>query len=341
MATNITPSFDSYYLTSHLPETIYIGTSAEKLTIMVSVGGNVIFSSVFYPYNQVVAFRDLRSIVEAEMIEQEYDMAPLEIEAMEPSGSSSVATDIEVVSCDFKHADGSETFLRNHFLTTRKATVIPTNGHVLLYYMAFANQQGSNYFKIHYSYPYIGNQFFEYTLNKQKILSNTTQVMMERLDYDTFRQIIDENVPGSNATIHYVEIAYGNRRFTIFFTDELPQLKMTFLNAFNLLETAYIYGVTNSKTTVDRSEAVMGRKTQYYDQTVTTKHEVETSALTKEEAEWLKQMLYSKEVRVWESYSNQVKVLISDITCEITDSDKELTKIKFSWRYADDTEWME
>ena len=341
MATNITTSFDSYYLTSHLPETVYIGTSAEKLTVTVSVGNNVIFSSVFYPYNQVVAFRDLRSIVEAEMYEQDYDMVPLEIEAKEPGGTSSVVSDVQVVYCDFKCADGSESFLRNHFLTTRKSTVIPTSGHVLLYYMAFANQQGSNYVKIHYSYPYIENQFFEYTFNKQKILSNTTQVMMERLDYDTFRHILDDNVSGSNAIIHFVEIAYGNRRFTIFFTDEVPQLKMTFLNAFNLLETAFIYGVTTAKTTVDRSEAVMGRKTQYYDQTVTTKHEVETAILTKDEAEWLKQMLYSKEVRVWESYSNQVKVLISDITCEITDSSKELTKIKFSWRYADDTEWME
>ena len=37
----------------------------------------------------------------------------------------------------------------------------------------------------------------------------------------------------------------------------------------------------------------------------------------------------------------QSKVLISDITSEITDSDKELTKFKFSFRYEDNTEWME
>ena len=115
MATNITTFFDSYYLTSHLPETVDIGTSAEKVTVKVSIGGNVIFSSVFYPYNQVVAFRDLRSIVEAEMIEQEYDMAPLVIEAMEPGITSSVVNNVQVVYCDFKNADGSEVFLNNHF----------------------------------------------------------------------------------------------------------------------------------------------------------------------------------------------------------------------------------
>lgn len=340
MATNITTPFDSYYLTAHLPETVYIGTSATQLTVMVSIGNNVIFSSVFYPFNSVVALKDLRSIVEAEMYEQGYDIAPLEIEAMEPGGASAVISDVQVMCSDFKYPYGSESFMRLNFLTTRKSAVIPTSGHVLLHYLAIANEQGSNYMRIHYSRPFIPNTFFEYTYTKPKILSTTTQIMMEQMDYDTFRQILD-NQGFSNSTIHYVEIVYGSRRFTLFFTDEVPLLKLSFRTSLNLFETAYIYGVTTEKTTVDRSEAVIGRKTQFYDQTVTTKHEVETASLPKEEAEWLKQMFSSKEVLHLLPNDVQSKVLISDITSEITDSDKELTKFKFSFRYEDNTEWME
>jgi len=35
-----------------------------------------------------------------------------------------------------------------------------------------------------------------------------------------------------------------------------------------------------------------------------------------------------------------VQVLISDITSEVVDSDKELSRLKFSWQYADGNEYL-
>ena len=91
---------------------------------------------------------------------------------------------------------------------------------------------------------------------------------------------------------------------------------------------------------MDRSEAVCGRKTQFYDETVKIKHEVETAALSYDEAKWLNQMLTSKLVEHPDDNGDTVQVLISDITSEVTDSSKELIRLKFSWKYADGIEYL-
>jgi hypothetical protein len=77
---------------------------------------------------------------------------------------------------------------------------------------------------------------------------------------------------------------------------------------------------------------------QFYDETVKVKHEVETAPLTYDEAMWLNQMLTSKLVKRPMDDGEEAEVLISDISSEVTDADKELIRLKFSWKYADGTE---
>ena len=69
------------------------------------------------------------------------------------------------------------------------------------------------------------------------------------------------------------------------------------------------------------------------------KHEVETAPLPYDEAKWLNQMLTSKLVKRPLDNETIPQVLISDITSEVSDSDKDLIRLKFSWKYADGFEW--
>jgi hypothetical protein len=108
-----------------------------------------------------------------------------------------------------------------------------------------------------------------------------------------------------------------------------------------MIEKMYLFGATSIKTEVDRNEAICGNTTQFYDENVKVKHEVETAPLTYEEAKSMTEMLTSKYVTRRVGNSTFEKVLITDITSEVTDSNKELTKIKFSWKYAEGTEWNE
>ena len=88
MATTIKTDFDSIYLTAHLPEVVSIETDAVCLEVNIFVDGMKVFKSVYYPYNQMVCVRDIRSIVEASMYERQLVMASLRIEVYEPVNST-------------------------------------------------------------------------------------------------------------------------------------------------------------------------------------------------------------------------------------------------------------
>jgi len=338
MATNITTGFNSIYLTAQLPETVYIGTNQTSVTVRVEVDGDEVFKSVYYPYNQVIAFRDLRSIVEAAMLDQGFDIATLEIWAEPPIGNSSAVQDVKVIYSDIKFGSDTETLLKGMFLTTRTSALIPKDGHVSLNYYTKAFEEGNNYILIYYSVSYIGDTIFEYNHYLGRVLSETDKIASVKLDYDYFKGLAD-NGTGRNCIIHGAEYNIRGRHFNIFFTDEKPTETFMFLNSFGEQETLYLFGSTTIKTEIERSEAISGRTTQFYDETVKVKHEVETAPLTYEEAKWVSQMLTSKYVFKYVGESQIETLLISDITSEVTDSCKELTRIKFSWKYAKGSEW--
>ena len=366
MATTINTAFDSVYLTAHLPEVVSIETDAARLEVNIFVDNVKVFKSVYYPFNQVVCVRDIRSIVEASMYERQLVMATLKMEVYEPKNSvtspTSVTIDengnyvvtygsdgsaspnasldnVKMVYCRFKSDISSEGFLGSRFLTTRKSALMPRNGHLSLSNYTKAYAQGSNYALIYYSHPQVPGQIFNYNANLGKMQSTTEKIVTVELSHDYFKSIVDE-ARGTDCKVHGVEYQIGVRQFNIFFTDEKPTETFTFLNAFNKEETAYLFNTTSIKTEVDRSETVCGNRTQFYDETVKVKHEVETAPLTYDEAKWLNQMLTSKLVKRPISVDESAQVLISDISSEVTDSDKELIRIKFSWKYVDGTEWI-
>jgi len=358
MATTINTAFDSVYLTAHLPEVVSIETDAARLEVNIFVDDVKVFKSVYYPFNQVVCVRDIRSIVEANMYERQLVMATLKMEIYEPknsvnekgnyvvtfdsdgsSPSNATLDNVKMVYCRFKSGISSEGYLGSRFLTIRKSALMPRNGHLSLSNYTKAYAQGSNFAVIYYSHPQIADQIFTYNGNLGKMQSTTEKIVTAELSHDYFKSIVDE-VRGTDCKVHGVEYQIGVRQFNIFFTDEKPTETFTFLNAFNNEETAYLFNTTSIKTEVDRSETVCGNRTQFYDETVKVKHEVETAPLTYDEAKWLNQMLTSKLVKRPISVDESAQVLISDISSEVTDSDKELIRIKFSWKYVDGTEWI-
>ena len=246
---------------------------------------------------------------------------------------------IKVVYSSFRTSDDSESFLSTHFLTTRKSALLPRSGFLSLSNYTKANAQGSNYALIYYSQQGADGVVFTYTSTFSKMQSTTEGIVNKQLSHGYFKTLVDQAV-GTNSKILGAEYHIGNRQFNIFFTDEKPTEEFSFKNAFNIMETVYLYNTTTIKTEIDRSEAVCGRKTQFYDETVKIKHEVETAALSYDEAKWLNQMLTSKLVEHPDDNGDTVQVLISDITSEVTDSNKELIRLKFSWKYADGIEYL-
>jgi hypothetical protein len=363
MATIFQTEFDSIYLTSMLPEEVEIESDQPSIEVAFYLNNLKVFASTYYPFNELVRVRDIRSILEAAMSLRHLNLANLKIVATEPvfnepqvtydeNGNLHMTFDdatpdpvtetlegIKVVYSSFRASEDSESFLSTHFLTTRKSALLPRSGFLSLSNYTKANAQGSNYALIYYRQQGADGVVFTYTSTFSKIQSNTERIVNKQLSHGYFKTLVDQAV-GTNSKILGAEYHIGNRQFNIFFTDEKPTEEFSFKNAFNIMETVYLYNTTTIKTEMDRSEAVCGRKTQFYDETVKIKHEVETAALSYDEAKWLNQMLTSKLVEHPDDNGDTVQVLISDITSEVTDSSKELIRLKFSWKYADGIEYL-
>lgn len=363
MATSIITDFNSIYLSSHLPEEVSFETDAVSLKIDIYVNNKKVFTSDYYPYNLEVTIRDIRSIVEAAMVAQRLTLTTLKIVATEPveqksnttydeNGNIYVNFDeqpetpitkssdiIKVVFCQFKTTMGSDSFLGCSFLTTRHSVLLPRSGQLKVSNYTRANAQGSNEALIYYQHYAIPGVVFTYRHTYSKIQSSTEKIVTTELTHNYFKKIVDQAM-STKSIILGVEYQIGVRQLNIFFTDEEPTATFKFLNAFNIMETAYLFNTTAIKTDVDRSETVCGHQTQFYDETVKVHHEVETAPLTHDEAMWINQMLTSRLVLKPVDNYDTAQILISDITSEVSDSDKELVRIKFSWKYADGNEWL-
>ena len=363
MATTINTEFDSIYLTAHLPEGIEYETDQPSLEVSIYVNTSKVFSSTYYPYQEVVLVRDIRSIIEAAMADRQMSFATLKIVAAEPTSKAPTLTydedgnmhmtfddatpepitvtaeGIKVIYSCYKTIDDSDSFLYSNFLTSRKSALIPRNVQLKLSNYTKAYAQGSNYALIYYSQRSVPEQVFTYKADLGKMQSTSEKIVTVNLTHQSFKSSVDQAM-NINCIVHGVEYHIGVRQFNIFFTDEEPTEVFSFRNAFNVEEIYSLFGATTIKTEVDRSEAVCGHKTQFYDETVKVKHEVETAQLPYDEAKWLNQMLTSKLVKRRIEDGSYEKVLISDITSEVSDSDKELIRLKFTWKYADGNEWL-
>ena len=363
MAIYTITDFESIYLTSQLPEEISFETEADSLKVTIYMNNYKVFSSDYYPYYGEVIVRDIRSLVEAFLEERRLCLGTMKIVATEivqsqpditydddgnivydydnqsEEADTETIDNIKVVYSRFKSTDESSNFLDSYFLTNRKSALIPRSGQLKLNNYTRANAKSYNTAYIYYSRSASPGVISTYHNNMNSVQSTTEKIVSVTLTHRSFKQIVDQAL-GISCKVHGVEYQIGDREFNIFFTDEEPTDVFSFFNAFNIEERAYLFGATTIKTEIDRSEAVCGEYTQYYDEKVKTKYEVETAPLPIDEAKWLNQMLTSNLVKHGMEDGSFEDVLISDITSEITNSDKDLIRLKFSWKYADGSQWI-
>lgn len=135
----------------------------------------------------------------------------------------------------------------------------------------------------------------------------------------------------------------GQRSVTCFVDRSLSD-KETFIfrNCFNVFDFLSLPVQTTAKTDVERSIAVIHGQSSFYNQSTAKKYEVVAGPLTSDEAEWIDQLFTSYDVfRIEPNDCDETDpliptpVMITDINCEISDSDEKPNTAKFTWRYSD------
>lgn len=132
-------------------------------------------------------------------------------------------------------------------------------------------------------------------------------------------------------------------RICRFFVSPIPGGRVfKFRNCFNVFEYIAVQAGTVAKTETSFSEAVMGNSIAHYDIRHSRTFEAETPVLLRKHAEWMNQMLQSREIYLAEYGSIYLPmVLIKEYTSELSDEPGAENSIKFTWQFADHAETTE
>lgn len=126
----------------------------------------------------------------------------------------------------------------------------------------------------------------------------------------------------------------GDRYMTCCISEELRGADVFyFRNQFNVWDLFSLPAVTVAKSEKDIALGVVDGTTRQYDRNVSKFYELETAALTFQEARWADSFTCSHEV-VHLREGAVYPVIITECECPVSDHPKEPYRVEFTWRYA-------
>ncbi len=188
---------------------------------------------------------------------------------------------------------------------------------------------------------------YQYVHSGNGQIAHSNGVLTEYIMLDALRDLIIERKKIESLILQSVTVRCGNRSATFFIDPALEtNTPIFYLNCFGITEHIALPRTTMVKVKTDRSLASAGKTSQFYDISTSKEYEVESGPLTSDECIQIEQMLTSPSVRIpfgqdcskYDTDFDALRpILITDYTCEFSDTDEKLNKVKFTWRFADNT----
>jgi len=312
---------------------IKFATDLDKLIVVLSDGEKELYRTTLYPFDGVATIYDVRSIVEPYMLDINSCFTSFSLCFYDASNKELGSGNLNTIYCSHVMPVDAGVWVSSNFLTTLSSK--RTSPHSAEYLSVMHGVEQSE-MKAHCV-------FINGDGNIVSLIITLFDLGYDDIGIDTVLIQYDDIVQKLIAQGHIVHkllaysIIYGDRSFSFYVHNFVPDVTFTFRNCFNVLETFSFSAVTISKTKVDRSVAVARSLYSFYDQTIIKEYEVQSSPLTMDEALWIEQLFISNCVRlgVASDFSLLPIVLITDSSCEISDSNADLNRVKFSWRFQD------
>ncbi len=329
----------TYVFTSQIPTIVFAHAGTEPLTVRLLDGQDTFFETTLYPVTGKISFYDVGILYEEYLRSFEdntmhpYIMLQLQV-------GDQVWEDNVIIYCPFNSPMQGLDFIATHFLTTISAKRIPEDcpsgnewldviyeeeeDKTIVVNATFRNPEGVTETHTCSFTDDTEGIFSHIECHPAALLAMFGRHCDDEMVYD-WRDL---------SPLSY-SFSIGTRKLTYYVDDGFkPSVSFRFLNAFNVEETIYIEGETVTKTETERSIATSHRVSLFYDQVDSQEYEVTTAPLSSEEAAWATQMLLSHRVRRIEENGTFIDVLITKISSEVTDSDQEFRRLKFTYRLA-------
>ncbi len=321
-----------YSFTSSIPDIFKVSDfqgSSVYLAIYINRSEEPIFSTTLYAYNGQASIYDLRSIIESYMEEKQLTHATCSFRLQENRNDYTIG-EFTLIYCRIliQQADCKQ-FLQSHFLTPHAVRLVPHGFQMDLQYFVFPDETGqcSTQFIIQ---PEDGSAPISLTISDNPIASKQFALSSEDINEDDLLAQLPQDTKGKLLS---VTLNRGARTFTLFFTDNLPTLALTFNNEFNISDTFYLTAQTKRKLSFDRSTAICCGQSSSYDDNTETEYESETSALPYALAKHLTSALQSHSLFLQSpDLPTGISILITDIESELSDATTATCSVKFKWK---------
>lgn len=331
-------NLDTYTLSSSLPESFDIVTQGDYVVVAITLQGECIYQTRLYENGGSCTFYELRQIVEQKMIARHLSLASFEV-AVDDGNCWTELDEKFIIFSRYRNTEYIDIdFLQAHFLVNRSFYTMPREEHASIPFFATEQENFAIFYdciferdgeQSHYRLDY---SMYHYA--RPNIYGISVAPM------DIKRWVENEEAEDCGRLLSFT-VHVGNRSLTVYVVDEKPCISFAFRNSYNAIETMFVLGSTTLKTEISHKEAVSQNITSFYDKSVSRKWQVKTVPLSQEEAMWYNEFLESDYVSLNLSQEhNDLRILISDITSEISDNSKDLVHIKFSWRFDDNGLWL-
>ena len=338
-------NFRAMMLSCHIG-TISILTDKEYIDIDITMSSKKLLSERYYATDGKVLLYDLRSLVEQAMrpsglaVMQLYFEAYVDIpddhsDDYDRSGFMVIYCDRDIDIYDF------EPLLKSHFLTAAASRRVAPESFVFLPFFAY-NGELVNY-EIFVDYVLKGTSGHCWFAGPYQQMTASSDGVWTHTIFCKEIQRQAENMVGAEIELTAFTVRVGDRAASFFIDKSLSGTRpFYFRNCFNVPDNLFVPAVTTAKTKVDRSLAVLGTVSQYYDANCEQTFDVQSGGLTADECSLVEQMICSNDVRTpYESatydgdFDTMRPVLITDSASEIADVPEMPNMVKFTWRYAE------
>ncbi len=339
---NFETSLPEYVFTSQIPTLVFAQAGAEPMRVTLLDEQNIIFETTLYPVGGKMYVYDVGRLYEEYFRGRNVNVIN-PIAFFQLSIGNYLWEDRMIIYCPFNCSMAAVDFITSHFLTTLSAKRIPEDCQegeewidVLLTGDEGSETQTVN-IQATFRNPDGETEAHECSYNANwdelysRFKSSPEQIWI------LFNQYCEEELEFSWSELTPVAYSFsiGNRKLTYYVDPEFkPSARFRFRNAFNVEETFYLEGETVTKTDTERSMASSHGVSLFYDQVDAQEYEVTTAPLSPEEAAWATQMLLSHDVKRVEEDGSTVEVMITDMTDEVSDNDREHKRLKFTYRLA-------
>lgn len=348
-------NFRAMMLSCHIG-TISILTDKEYIDVDISTTETgKLLSERYYATDGRVLLYDLRSLVEQAMrpygivvmsvwFEVYVDIPDDHSDDYDRGGFKCIYCDRDIDIYDF------EPLLRSHFLTAAASRRVAPESFVFLPFFAYYGELVN--YEVFVDYVLKGTWDEERGTRTaghcsfKGPLQQTSATSNEVWTHTIFCAEVKrhaEDMVGGEVELTAFTVRVGDRAASFFIDKSLAGTRpFYFRNCFNVSDNLFVPAVTTAKTKVDRSLAVLGSVSQFYDATCEQTYEVQSAGLTADECSLAEQLFCSDDVRTpYESapddgdFDALRSVLITDSTSEIADDPEKPNTVKFTWRYAE------